>query len=192
MCVIDWTIVSIVTATVAGPILAVYASDLRTQHRRTYENKEKVFHVLMATRGARMQLEHVAALNRIELAFPRSKHPNVVDTWELYLKHLGDDQGQSQEKEIFDRWSEKANDLFHDMLQAMASDLKIPFSRTSIKYNAYYPIGYSKVENENHELRKLLLELLRNERFLNMNAVVYQPLAMKTESETHNQEKTPD
>lgn len=190
MCVIDWTAVAIVIATVAGPILAVYASDLRAQHRRTYENKEKVFHVLMATRGARMQLEHVAALNRIELAFPRSKHPNVVDTWELYLKHLGDDQGQSQEKEIFDRWAEKANDLFHNMLEAMAKDLNIPFSKTSSKYNSYYPIGYSRVENENHELRRLLLELLRNERFLNMNAVVYQP-PQRIETETHNQEDTP-
>lgn len=190
MCVIDWTAVAIVIATIAGPILAVYASDLRAQHRRSYENKEMVFHVLMATRGARMQLEHVAALNRIELAFPRSKHPNVVDTWELYLKHLGDDQGQSQEKEIFDRWAEKANDLFHNMLEAMANDLNVPFSKSSIKYNSYYPIGYSKVENETHELRKLLLELLRNERFINMNAVVYQP-PLVNGGEAHNHVNTP-
>lgn len=191
MCVIDWTAVAIVTATVAGPILAVYASDLRAEHRRTDGNKLRVFETLMATRGARMQLEHVSALNRIELAFPRLSHPNVVDAWELYLKHLGNDDSQSQDKDIYRMWEDKANDLFLDMLQIMAQDLKIPFSKTSIKYNAYYPIGYSRVENETHELRRLLLELLRNERFLNMNAVVYQPPQPKEEKTAHNQEDTP-
>jgi len=190
MCVIDWTAVSIVIATCGGPVLAVWTADIRAERKRIRDRKEYVFHTLMATRGARMQLEHVVALNRIELAFPRSSHPNVVDTWELYVKHLGNDDSQSQDKEIYNQWEKTANELFQDLLQSMSTDLKIPFSKASFKYNAYYPIGYSRVENENHELRKLLLELLRNERFLNMNAIVYP--ANLNQTEAHNQEKTPD
>lgn len=104
-----WLTVAIILATILGPVLAVYAPDVRAEHRRVHDRKENVFHVLMATRGARMQLEHVAALNRIELAFPRLSHPNVVDAWELYLRHLGSEEGQSQQKDIFDKWSNTAN-----------------------------------------------------------------------------------
>ncbi|MDU0460155.1 MAG: DUF6680 family protein [Geobacteraceae bacterium] len=190
MCVIDWTSLAIVFATLGGPFLAVWAADIRAEHRRLYNQKENVFHTLMATRGARMRFEHVAALNRIELAFPRLKHPNVVDTWELYLKHLGSEHSQSQNQEIFERWADTANDLFHNLLQSMATDLKIPFSKTSIKYNAYYPIGYERAESQNIELKQLLIGLLKNERWLNMNAVVY-PASQSNENKgtAHNQEE---
>jgi hypothetical protein len=124
MCQIDWTSIAIVFATLAGPILAVWAADIRTARRRIHDRKENVFFSLVSTRGARMQPEHVAALNRIELVFPRLSHPHIVDAWELYLKHLGNEQGQSLNKEVFDRWMETADNLFQDMLQAMATDLR--------------------------------------------------------------------
>ena len=174
MCEIDWSSIAIVIATCVGPILAVWASDYRSELRRIYQRKESVFHSLMATRGARMQIEHVSALNRIELAFPRLSHPHVVDAWELYLRHLGTDQGSN--KEDFDRWSEIANNLFHDMLQAMANALHIPFTKSSIKYNAYYPKGYDFTEYQQNELRSLLLSVLKEGRPINIRTIVDAPL----------------
>jgi hypothetical protein len=172
MCQIDWTSIAIIFATLAGPILAVWAADIRAEHHRIHERKETVFFSLVSTRGARMQFEHVAALNRIELVFPRLSHPHVVDAWELYLKHLCNEQGQSLNKEIFDRWAETADNLFHDMLQIMATDLKIPFSKTSFKYNAYYPIGYARTDSQINEIRELLVALLKNERTLKMTTSI--------------------
>lgn len=165
-----WLTVAIILATILGPVLAVYASDIRAEHRKISDRKDYVFHTLWATRGARMQFEHVSALNRIELAFPRSSHPLVVDAWELYLKHLDTDQGDTQDS--FDRWSEKANDLFLELMHIMANDLGIPLSKTSTKYNAYYPKGYAFTEGQQNELRALLLELLKNERSIKMKASI--------------------
>lgn len=182
MSVIDWSSVAIVTATFGGPILAVWASDIRADHRKNRERKEDVFQTLMATRGARMLPEHVSALNRIELAFPQSSHPKAVDAWGQYLRHLDTSQGETEES--YKHWSETADNLFQEMMQTMANDLKIPFSKTSIKYNAYYPKGYVFTETQQNEFRALMLSLLKNERSININATVFapsQPLECKEE-----------
>ena len=173
MCQIDWSAIAIIFATLGGPVLAVWASDIRSEHKRIRDRKEQVFHTLMATRGARMQTEHVSALNRIELAFPQSSHPKIVDAWGQYLRSLESDQGKTEDS--LDRWSATADNLFQELMQTMANDLKIPFSKTSIKHNAYYPKGYVFTEKQQNELRALLLELLKNERSLNLNATVYPP-----------------
>jgi len=57
---IDW---AVVFATLAGPILAVWASEWRQRRRAVHERKEWVFRTLMTTRGAKMQPLHVEALN---------------------------------------------------------------------------------------------------------------------------------
>ena len=173
MCQIDWSAIAIVFATLGGPVLAVWASDIRAERKRIRDRKEQVFHTLMATRGARMQTEHVSALNRIELAFPQSSHPKIVDAWGQYLRQLETDQGKTDDS--LNRWSATADNLFQELMQTMANDLKIPFSKTSIKHNAYYPKGYVFTESQQNELRSLLLEVLRNERSINMNATVYTP-----------------
>jgi hypothetical protein len=59
----------LIAATILGPSLAVQAQ--KAVERATEQRRQKlsVFHVLMATRAARVSPEHVQALNRIELQF---------------------------------------------------------------------------------------------------------------------------
>ena len=57
----------------------------------------------------------------------------------------------------------------------MAKDLNISFSKTDITQPSYYPRGYELNETEQIELRQLLLQLLKNERSINMNATVFTP-----------------
>ena len=173
MCKIDWSSIAIVFATCAGPILAVWASEIRQQKLKKRDRQEWVFRTLMTTRSTRLNLEHISALNHIDFAFPQKEFPNVADAWGLYLAHLYSTQGDTEDS--LNRWIDTGYNLLVELLHLMANDLKIPFPKTSIKNNAYYPKGHASTEAQQNEIRVLLLELLKNERSVNLNATVYPP-----------------
>ncbi|MBG1249207.1 hypothetical protein F4W02_18855 [Burkholderia pseudomallei] len=58
-----------VAATVAGPILAVQAQKWVERARASAQRRDWIFGTLMATRQDRVSMEHVRALNMIDLAF---------------------------------------------------------------------------------------------------------------------------
>jgi hypothetical protein len=172
---IDWSIkatdIAIVFATFVGPVLAIWASESRQKNRQNQERKEWVFRTLMTTRSARLHPDHIQALNHIAFVF--SSHEEIVDSWGLYFAHLKTDQSTTQDGQ--NRWHDVSNKLLSDLLHLMAKDLNISFSKTDIIQPSYYPRGYEMTEDEQQQLRRLLLELLRNERSINMNATVYSP-----------------
>ena len=172
---IDWSLkatdVAIVFATLVGPILAIWASEWRQKNRQNLERKEWVFRTLMTTRSARLHPDHIQALNHIAFVFAGQRE--IVDAWGLYFAHLNTDQGTTEDSN--DRWHEKSNSLLADLIHLMALSLNIPFSKTYITQPSYYPKGYEMTEIEQQELRRLLLQVLRNERSINMNATVYPP-----------------
>jgi len=127
----------------------------------------------MTTRSARLQREHVSALNHIDFAFPQKSYPKIVDAWGLYFAHLNSNQGDTPES--MDRWNDTAYNLFVDLLHLMAIELNIPFSKTSIKRDAYYPKGYAFTEFQQNELRTLLLEVLKSGRPINIRAIIDAP-----------------
>jgi len=174
MC-IDWSIkatdIAIVFATVVGPVLAIWASEWRQKNRQNQERKEWVFRALLTTRSARLHPDHIQALNHIAFVF--SNHAEIKDAWGLYFAHLNTDQGTTEDSSA--RWHEKSNTLLADLIYLMAKDLNIPFSKTDITQPSYYPRGYEMNDAQQIETRRLLLEILRNERSINMNATVYSP-----------------
>jgi len=54
MCEVNWLALAIVSATISGPILAVWASEIRQQRRQATNRKEWVFRTLMTTRSTRL------------------------------------------------------------------------------------------------------------------------------------------
>lgn len=166
----DWSAVAIVLATMLGPVLAVWASEYRQQHRALHERKEWVFRTLMSTRAARLHIEHVAAINQIDFAFPRQSCASVQDAWGLYRQHLRHPDSLS-EGAIRQAWQNKANDLLAELLHQMATDLDIPFSKSEITDNSYYPDAYVLDEITERETRRLLLEVLRNGRPINIRPI---------------------
>jgi outer membrane lipoprotein-sorting protein len=100
-----------------------------------------------------------------------SDHKEIVDAWGLYFSHLKTDQGSTPDSQKV--WNDKSNTLFADLLHLMAKDLNISFSKTDIIQPSYYPRGYELTEDEQQQLRRLLLELLKNERSINMNATIF-------------------
>ena len=97
------------------------------------QRKKAVFETLMATRGAKLSLEHVRALNMIEVTYYgrserlRSKgEAEVLSAWREYLDFLSD---------VNDRWGEagfaRREELFLNLLEKMAAELGYQFDRCS-------------------------------------------------------------
>lgn len=169
---VDWSVkatdIVIALSTLIGPILAIWASEWRQKNRQNQERKEWVFRTLMTTRTARLHPDHIQALNHIAFVF--TEHDNIIDAWGLYFEHLKSEQPTTPDS--MSQWNEKSNTLFAELLHLMAKNLSVPFSKTYITQPSYYPRGYELTEIEQQELRRLLLELLRNERSINMNATI--------------------
>lgn len=169
---IDW---AVVFATLAGPILAVWASEWRQQRRALHEKKEWVFRTLMSTRAARLRIEHVAAINQIDFAFSRESCAAVQDAWGLYRQHLRHIDSISEDEAVRHAWQNKANDLLADLLHQMAIDLNFPFSKSDITDNSYYPDAYITDELTQQETRHLLLQVLKNGRPINIRFIGDEP-----------------
>lgn len=162
----DIASISIIVATLLGPILAVQAQKAVERARDRHNRKSWLFHSLMATRAARVSPDHVQALNMIDLAFygrrifgihRRSKTETaVLDTWHEYLDHLN----TKYEKENFSLWVAKGDELFVNLLFALAIDVEYRFDRVQLKKGAYSPIAHGELEFEQQQVRKLAIDLL--------------------------------
>lgn len=171
----DWIVV---LATLIGPVLAVQAQKwvelLRDKRRR----KALLFEQLMATRAARLSAEHVRALNMIDMVFYGSRifsflrrtstEKSVLDNWNIYLDHLGNQQFQQQSIE---GWLATGSELFTKLLESIASDLKYTFDRKQLTRGAYSPQAHEDIEFELTALRKSALSVFKGDTSLNMNVV---------------------
>ena len=113
---------AVITATLLGPILAVQAQKAIERASAARQRREWVFLNLMATRQDRISLDHVKALNSIDLAFygrrvlgrvwRGGKAQAVIDAWNEYRKHLtpADDMRKRAAGDV-NAWSASGNEL---------------------------------------------------------------------------------
>ena len=82
-------------AVIAGPLLAVVVTRYMESWRLQREHRMYVFRALMRTRRgtARWSVDHVAALNLIEIEFRDDKA--VQDVWKEHFKNLHSPDGQN-------------------------------------------------------------------------------------------------
>ena len=160
----DWSLVAIVIATVAGPILAVQAQKYLERHRDQKRAKDTIFRILMATRATRLSAEHVQALNGIELAFygTDKKQKKVLEAWKAYHDHLN----TKFEKTTATEWSVRQMDLFIGLLHEMAVCLGYDFDKTNIKNSWYSPEAHGTIEQEWNIIRVGMAEILTGKRSL--------------------------
>src|SRR3989338_3960072 len=82
----DWLMV---LAVLFSPFLAVFAQRKIDEFRERRGQKLWIFRTLMATRGNKISLDHVQALNMIDLFFARKGvEKAIVEKWDEYLDHL--------------------------------------------------------------------------------------------------------
>lgn len=150
MNVADWLMI---IAVVIAPIAAVQVQKLLERGREKRYRKIALFQSLMATRSARVSLEHVRALNMIDIEFyeqhkiafipwQSKRDKSVREAWKAYHDHLNTQYDEDQ----FKAWCDKGDELFTDLLHAIACALNYDFDKVLLKRGVYSPIAHGNEE----------------------------------------------
>ena len=154
-----------IIAIILGPILAIQVQKIIERIKQRRDEKRKLFMSLMVTRGRPLLLEHVQALNMIDIVFSvkwyRSKKDKaVIDAWSVFRDHLyhfpkellakeGTDiskEDTSTYNAQMETWISKKDDLLIEILDKMAKPLGYRFDKVLLKRGSYTPRHYDDLE----------------------------------------------
>ncbi|MGA3317563.1 MAG: DUF6680 family protein [Candidatus Korobacteraceae bacterium] len=148
-----------ILAIIVGPLLALWLQRLAENRRERKQGKLWIFKTLMMYRATPLAYPYVQALNLIDVSFhaDNDKEKAVRAAWNTLLDHLTVHKGQPD-------FLENTRTLTATLLAAMGKCLGYEFEEVYLKRHAYQPEGHGKLEEEQQELRGLLLQVLRNDR----------------------------
>ncbi len=159
--------VLMILAVIVSPFLAVFVQRRIDIIREKRNQKLWVFRTLMATRANKISLEHVQALNSIELFFEKKgKEKKVIDKWSEYLDHLASapKENDSDYKVKLESWTDKSDDFLADLLSLMGESLGYDFDKVKIKKGIYFPKGHGDIELDNYIIRKGIVDIMLGRR----------------------------
>lgn len=155
--------VFMILAVLLSPFIAVFAQRKVDLSREKNRNKLWIFRTLMATRGDRLSLEHVQALNSIDVYFDNpKKDKETVDRWNEYFDNFSQTpRGEMvNDAAAWDNWSTRADDLLAKLLSTMGKTLGYDFEALKIKRGIYCPKGHGDEKNDNLIMRKAMVSIL--------------------------------
>lgn len=156
----DWLMVS---AVFFSPFLAVFAQRKIDEFRERRGQKLWIFRTLMATRGNKISLEHVQALNSIDLFFSKKgKEKQIIEKWTEYLDHFCTPVREDDPdfRVQLTAWSNKADELLGELLSLMGHSLGYDFDKVRIKKGNYVPKGHGEIEQDNLIIRKGMVAVM--------------------------------
>ncbi|MGO9263466.1 MAG: DUF6680 family protein [Candidatus Binataceae bacterium] len=157
--------VATIAAIILGPIIALQLQTHLDKRRAAEARKLSVFKTLMTYRATTLSPNFVQALNLIDVEFSADGEKPVRDAWKILLDHFYDLGEFNRTGAIIPQTSiEKSATLTASLLLAMGKSLGYEFDEVQIKKGAYYPMGLGNVEQEQHALRRLLLDVLLGKR----------------------------
>jgi uncharacterized membrane-anchored protein YhcB (DUF1043 family) len=148
-------------AIIVGPVVAVWVTRFHDKRARNYNDKFDVFRALMKTRRARLDAEHVAALNLIEVVFYHEN--NIMEKYNQYYKHLATDLPAQNNHGSF---LEERNGLFVSLVQAIGLKLGYQFDKFDLDRGAYFPVGWGNDQDRQQRNAVMFTELLEGKRSL--------------------------
>jgi hypothetical protein len=176
----DWVLAF---SALAGPVLAVQAQKWVERWRERAGRKILIFQTLMTTRSwsSRLTLEHSNALNMIDLVFygrrrwgrarPTKTELAVTDAWITYRTHLN--SAVPTEAAAGGVWTGTSNELFSNLLVALAVDVGYDFEREQLSGSVYQPSAQGNSVFELTQIRHALLDLLNGHRNLNLDVKAF-------------------
>ena len=150
-----------IVAIIAGPIIALGLQRWTEARREKRQGRLWVFRALMMHRATPLAYSYVQALNLIDVVFnSESKKEKAVRTdWKILLNHLTRDQGRPD-------FGDVSRTMTAKLLADMGACLGYDFDEVYLKDHAYQPRGHGEIEEEQHALRKLQLQVLNGKRRL--------------------------
>ena len=169
-----------IIAIIAGPVMAAqltreWLAKKDAQEKEAAVRKERrdrrlrVFETLMATRGAGLSLDHVRALNMIDLTFDGKESTDkcVLNAWKGYFDilhkfpHQDGSMNDGEWKMCVDIWRKQRDDSLAELLCRMANALGYDFfDNVHIKNNSYNPVAYDEMDDQWRLIRTGLIGLL--------------------------------
>ena len=138
-----------------GPIVAVVVTRLMDERSAKYVRRHAIFRDLMRTRSAKLSLEHVTALNLIEIEF--YDNSNVRNAWQKYMENLSSEAPEERSVDFYG----KRDQLFIKLLQEVANQIGLKkVDITDLMTSNYYPQGWANDEVEQRKVRALLIQTL--------------------------------
>ncbi|XSG83186.1 MAG: DUF6680 family protein [Methyloligella sp. ZOD6] len=150
--------VATILAIVVGPVIAVWITRINDDNRADRARKLDIFRTLMRTRRMPVHIEHVGALNLVEIEF--IDHPNVVKAWKDYLNILSEKMPPIEEKDRFDSALKKRDTLLTKLIYEISQALGIKVEQLDILEGNYVPQGWSDDDWEQRLVRRGLIALL--------------------------------
>lgn len=169
-------------AIVVGPIAAVIVSRIGEERRRKVDARVQVFRALMKTRSVRMNVDHVWALNLIDIEFYGV--PRVIDRYRAYVRSLN--MKAPTDKEGSERFYEDQADLYADLLHAIGAELGYAFDKRDLDRSGYAPVGWVNDEDLQRRNASLLNDVLQGRRALpiaNLSAPLNSPFPPSPKAE---------
>jgi len=152
-----------ILSVLVAPFLAVFAQRKIDEAKERRERKLWIFRTLMATRGNKLSIEHVQALNSIDLFFlKRGREKKIIEKWEEYLDHLNtptkEDDPDYRLK--LTSWGNSADEILAELLSFMGQSLGYDFDKVRIKKGIYMPKGHGDIEFDNTIIRKGMVNII--------------------------------
>jgi hypothetical protein len=145
-----------IAAIVIGPIAAVLTQLWIQARKAKRDQKLWVYGTLLSLRATWIAPEFVRAMNFVDVVF--YKNDEVRNKRAELMAHIKKTTKEDGTVEQVD-W-DRAEDLFAEMLDLMGKGLGYNFAHTQIKKTAYYPVGQSKLDAAEFELREKGLAVL--------------------------------
>lgn len=148
-------------AVLVGPVLAVLVTRLIDERRASRQRKLDIFKTLMRTRKLPVHIDHVGALNLVEIEF--IDQPNVIKSWKAYLSNLSEEFPSIENKDRFDAAGKKRDSLLTKLLSEIAKSLRMEVEQIDILEGNYVPQGWFDDEWQQRQLHKHLTAVLKGE-----------------------------
>ena len=150
--------VATIIAIVLGPFLAVLVTRKNDDRRANRIRKLDIFRTLMRTRRMPVHVDHVGALNLVEVEFvDRQK---VIDAWKAYLANLSEEFPPIEQKEKFDAASRKRDSLLTKLIYEISQVMNIKVEQLDILEGNYIPQGWLDDDWEQKLVRRHLVHVL--------------------------------
>lgn len=157
-------LIATIVAIIYGPLKAVEITRKKDTERDAASRKRQILSTLMRTRKTVMNPDHVGALNQVQLEF--FGHRSVTDAYKAYIENLSDTVPQPGN--ALDNFLKRRNDLFFDLLHAIAVASDVPLDRHELDRLAYMPFGWQTEQNEIQAFRSSLIEVLQGRKPLHI------------------------
>ncbi len=173
---------AVVFATLLGPILAVQAQKWLDRARKLSETKYWVCSTLMATRLSRISLDHVRALNMIDLAFygvvifgfrfQTKNEKSVTTAWKTYLDDLGTDITK-QTDAVAAVTLQGRETKFIALLGSVAIATGYSFDDVQLSKGAYSPVAHGNLEVKQQKFLDNALAVVEGKQAIRMDVTSF-------------------